>query len=223
MTSETAKFTTHRTSGYYRNEFDIIAPFYDPMIRFFAFFFGGEEKLRKNALNLIPVRVGSRIMDIGCGTGTTALLLSEKVMDEGRVIGIDLSLRMLQIAREKTGDGRVLLFRGNAEEVPCPDGTFDFVTIFFVLHEMIREGRQNALREIHRILRPGGKALICDYHHPDNGLGRLLLRLFLLVERKTAKDMVRKGLFSEVQKAGFSASSQRLSAGGLIQLVLLVK
>lgn len=223
MTSETAKLTTHRTSGYYRNEFDIIAPFYDPMVRFFAFFFGGEEKLRKNALNLIPVGVGSRIMDIGCGTGTTALLLSEKVMDEGRVIGIDLSLRMLQIAREKTGDGRVFLFRGNAEEVPCPDGTFDFVTVFFVLHEMIKEGRQNALREIHRILRPEGKALICDYHLPDNGLGRLLLKVFLLVERKTAKDMVRKGLFSEVQKAGFSASSQRLSVGGLVQLVLLVK
>lgn len=217
------KLTGHRTSGYWRKSFDIIAPIYDPMVRFFTLFFGGEMRLRINALDLIPVGAESRIMDIGCGTGTMALLLWEKLTGGGRIVGMDISAGMLRIAKEKAGGQKVLLLRGNAEDVPCPDGTFDLVTLFFVLHEMTREGRHNAFREIRRILRPGGRAFICDYHLPNRVAGRLLLELFLLVETKTAKDMVRNGLVSEVERGGFSASSQRLRARGLIQLVLAIK
>lgn len=113
---------------------------------------------------------------------------------------------MLDIARRKLEKHRfhnVTFLKANAEEIPYPDSYFDKVTAFASLHEMNHEGRINTLREIERLLRRGGMALIADYNMPEKIAGMLLIRFLLAVfEGDTARDMVMRGIDSEIKEAG---------------------
>jgi len=196
-----------RTSGYYREEFNRMACMYDPAVSLIGAVFGGEKRLRRKILKFADIKDGDRVIDIGCGTGTSALIIAGDVGDKGEVVGIDLSDRMLDVARRKLEKHRfrnVTFLKANAEEIPYPDSYFDKVTAFASLHEMNHEGRINTLREIERLLRRGGMALIADYNNmPEKIAGMLLIRFLLAVfEGDTARDMVMRGIDSEIKEAG---------------------
>jgi ubiquinone/menaquinone biosynthesis C-methylase UbiE len=104
-----------------------------------------------------------RILDLGCGTGSIALLLQEKFPD-AQVIGLDLSPYMLVVA-EHRADQRNLPIQwrhGQAEETGLPAAQFDLVTIGLLFHETPPAIAQAILREAHRLLRTGGEVLILD-------------------------------------------------------------
>lgn len=197
-----------KTSGYYREECNKIAWIYDPAASLISAIFGGEKRLRERILKLADIKSGDKVLDIGCGTGTSALIIAKDVGDEGEVVGIDLSSRMLDIARKKlkrSGFRNVTFLQANAEDIPYPDSYFDKVTAFAVLHEMNHEGRVNTLREIYRLLKPNGKALIADYDLPERIGGMLLMRFLLaMFEGETARDMILRGIDSEIKEAGSS-------------------
>jgi ubiquinone/menaquinone biosynthesis C-methylase UbiE len=100
---------------------------------------------------------GVRAMELGCGTG----VFLRQVADCGvGLVGLDLSHDLLERARGAVGDlGNVRLVRGNAERMPFPDGCFDAVYGSSVLHHLELE---NALREVRRVLRPGGRAVFTE-------------------------------------------------------------
>ena len=195
-----------KTSGYYREEFNKMAWIYDPAVSLIGAIFGGEKRLRRKILGLADIKNGDRVLDIGCGTGTSALIIAGDVGDKGEVVGIDLSDKMLDIAKRKLEKYRfrnVTFLKANAEEIPYPDSYFDKVTAFVALHEMNHEGRINTLREIYRMLKPGGNALIADYDLPEKIGGILLTGLLLrMFEGETARDMIQRGIDSEIREAG---------------------
>ncbi|KFC64661.1 Methyltransferase type 11 [Bosea sp. LC85] len=97
---------------------------------------------------------GDAVFEFGCGTGTTALRLAPFVQ---RIVATDISGEMIAIARgkaEAAGCSHVAFKVATPAEMPCPDGTFDVVLGFNVLH--LIAAREAALASIHRLLKPGG-------------------------------------------------------------------
>ncbi len=103
-------------------------------------------------------------VDLGCGTGELLLSLSSRA---DRVIGVDSSPNMLKQARQKTGaaQDRVDLRLGEMEHLPVRDGEADLAIANMVLHHLVMPAA--AIREIHRILKPGGRLLIADFEKHD--------------------------------------------------------
>jgi ubiquinone/menaquinone biosynthesis C-methylase UbiE len=95
------------------------------------------------------------VLDIGCGTGNLTLALLAKLGSTGRVVAVDISPRMLDVARRKTRDGRVVWRTASAEALPVASATADRILCFSVwphLHD-----QDTVLREFTRVLRPGGR------------------------------------------------------------------
>lgn len=197
-----------KTSGYYREECNKVAWIYNPAASLIGAIFGGEKRLRKRILKLADIKSGDKVLDIGCGTGTSALIIARDVGDNGEVVGIDLSDKMLDIAKRKLEKYRfrnVTFLHANAEDIPYPDSYFGKVTAFAVLHKMNHEGRINTLREIYRLLKIGGNALIADYDLPEKIAGMLLTGTLLrMFEGETARDMIQRGIDSEIKEAGLN-------------------
>lgn len=111
------------------------------------------------------VRRGQRVLDLAGGTGDIAALLSARVGDAGLVVLGDINAEMLQVGRGRLLDRGLLenvrYARLNAEALPFPDASFDAVTIAFGLRNVT--DKLAALREMWRVLRPGGKALVLEF------------------------------------------------------------
>ena len=103
-----------------------------------------------------------RLLDVACGTGRTLRQLATTHPDV-RFHGVDLSPNYVQLARRRLADVRELsLAVENGEALPYADGTFDVVTSVYLFHELPRNARRNVVREMLRVLRPGGLVVIED-------------------------------------------------------------
>jgi ubiquinone/menaquinone biosynthesis C-methylase UbiE len=124
-------------------------------------------------------RPGERVLDVACGTGVLACAADERVGAGGAVVGLDPNEEMLAVARRK--NARIEWKTGRAESLPFPDARFDRVVSQFGF--MFFGDRPAALREMMRVLRPGGRlaVAVCDAldHSPGYAvLAELLHRLF---------------------------------------------
>jgi ubiquinone/menaquinone biosynthesis C-methylase UbiE len=105
-------------------------------------------------------------------------LLARAVGPSGQVVGIDPSVEMVGYAARKAGRARNLQFQvGTAEALDLPDGQFDVVVTSLMLHHLPADLRMPALREMYRVLRPGGTLLVAEAQMPRHGPLRLLARL----------------------------------------------
>jgi demethylmenaquinone methyltransferase/2-methoxy-6-polyprenyl-1,4-benzoquinol methylase len=111
------------------------------------------------------VAKGDRVLDLAGGTGDIAALLHERVGPEGEVVVGDINAAMLGVGRDRLTDrGLVQGLRWvqlNAEALPFPDNHFDLVTIAFGLRNVTDKAA--GLREMHRVLKVGGRALVLEF------------------------------------------------------------
>ncbi|AXK73450.1 bifunctional demethylmenaquinone methyltransferase/2-methoxy-6-polyprenyl-1,4-benzoquinol methylase UbiE [Lysobacter sp. TY2-98] len=111
------------------------------------------------------VKRGDRVLDLAGGTGDIAVLLKDRVGDAGEVVVGDINGDMLRVGRDRLTDRG--LVRGldwvqcNAQALPFPDNSFDLVTIAFGLRNVT--DKDAGLREMHRVLRPGGQARVLEF------------------------------------------------------------
>lgn len=116
-----------------------------------------------NPFSLGRLAAGERVVDIGCGAGIDSLIASEMVGPEGRVVGVDMTDAMLEKAEEsrrRLGRANVEFRKGFGEDLPVPDAWADVVISNGVLNLMPEKLR--ALREMARVLKPGGRLQIAD-------------------------------------------------------------
>ena len=152
--------------------FDGIAPDYDRLNHLMSL--GTDRRWRRRALReIVTPDAPQQILDLACGTGDFSLAIARKMHPDSRITGLDLSAGMLAVMREKVAraglQDRISCEQGDSEAMPFADGAFDAVTIAFGIRNF--EHREAALREILRVLRPGGRLVILELSVPE---GRLL-------------------------------------------------
>lgn len=120
---------------------------------------------RSDTMNRMNVKKGTKALDVCCGTADWTLALAEAVGPNGEVIGLDFSKNMLKIGQEKIKHlEQVKLIHGNAMELPFEDNSFDYVTIGFGLRNV--PDYMQVLREMHRVVKPGGMVVCLETSHP---------------------------------------------------------
>ena len=125
---------------------------------------GGLHRLWKRfAVELSGVHEGSRVLDVAGGTGDLARLMARRAGVSGEVWLTDVNADMLQRGRDRLIDHGCVLpsARCNAEQLPYPENYFDCVTVAFGLRNMTR--KDVALKEMQRVLRPGGRLLVLEF------------------------------------------------------------
>jgi len=154
-----------RVAGVFRS----VAPRYDIMNDLMSF--GTHRILKRMTLELSGVRPGHRVLDLAGGTGDLARLFAPRVGRKGCVILSDINEAMLEVGRDRMldeGHANVVPVLADAEKLPFANATFDCVTIAFGLRNVTRKA--DALREILRVLAPGGRLLVLEFSKPRNAM-----------------------------------------------------
>jgi demethylmenaquinone methyltransferase/2-methoxy-6-polyprenyl-1,4-benzoquinol methylase len=158
--------------------FDRIAPRYDRLNRLLSF--GTDVSWRDRAI--VHARLGprERALDIGAGTGDLTIGLLRASDPSSTVTALDLAPRMLAIAARRLRasglERRALPAVGNAESLPLPDASVERIVSGFTLRNIGDLPR--ALREMHRVLRPGGRVVLLELSHPPNPVFRRAYRWY---------------------------------------------
>lgn len=162
-----------------RTLFDSIATDYDRLNHLLSL--GTDRSWRRRALKWIvdPARE-QKILDVACGTGDFSIAIARKADPAAKVTGVDLSEGMLAVMKEKvkeSGLDRMISCEvGNAESLRFDDNSFDCVTIAFGIRNF--EHRQTALKEILRVLKPGGNLVILELSVPSDRVLRFFYKLY---------------------------------------------
>ena len=149
---------------YVRRLFSTIADRYDLITVLLSF--GLDARWKRRIVHLANPRANQHALDLACGTGDIAFGLAAR---GARVVGLDITHRMLRLARVRRTDG-VPLVQGDMSSLPFPAAAFDLVTTGYGLRNV--PDLPCALREIHRVLRPGGVLISLDFNRPPNALVR---------------------------------------------------
>ena len=162
-----------------------------------------QKELLYSVLEKCSIKKGDKILDIGAGTGRFVIPFAKKGYD---AYGIDISEEMLQRAKNKAGDlPNLHLEKANAKNMPFSDNYFEFVTAYRVLVHI--PDYEDAVKEIYRVLKPGGFALVeFNNKYSLSGLGKLLRQLrkmFGVAEETDAKIVSRYRLSKSFLNAGF--------------------
>jgi demethylmenaquinone methyltransferase / 2-methoxy-6-polyprenyl-1,4-benzoquinol methylase len=160
-------------ASYVKDLFTALAKRYNAMTDVWTL--GLHRLWKRQAMELVALRPGERVLDVATGTGDLAFLEAAAVGPEGQVVGVDSCPAMLDVARKRQR-GPVDFQEGDAMDLRFPDASFDVVTIGFGLRNVADRGR--ALREFRRVLRPGGRLMVLDFSTPTSKMLKAVHDLF---------------------------------------------
>lgn len=147
-----------------RDMFDAIAPRYDMLNRVLSA--GIDQRWRKQVIDLLQTERPSTILDVATGTADLAILATS--LDPEKIVGIDIAEEMLQIGRKKIFkrglSGVIELRSGDAEELPFETDLFDAAMVAFGVRNF--SNLEKGLREINRVLNPGGRLVVLEFSRP---------------------------------------------------------
>ncbi|KAM0838363.1 hypothetical protein ACQ4PT_061019 [Festuca glaucescens] len=216
--------------------FSRIAPVYDQLNDVLSL--GQHRTWKRICVSWSMAKRGDRVLDLCCGSGDLAFLLSQKVGIDGEVMAVDFPRQQLQTAasrqdqRWKSCYKNIKWIEGDALDLPFPDRYFDAVTVGYGLRNVV--DKPKAMREIRRVLQPGSKASILDFNKSssfftaslqswaiDNVVVPLASSYGLTEEYKYLKSSISEYLTGEeleklAKEAGFSAAKHYELGGGLM-------
>jgi demethylmenaquinone methyltransferase/2-methoxy-6-polyprenyl-1,4-benzoquinol methylase len=136
---------------------------------------GLDRHWRKRTRQCLELRGGQRVLDLAAGTGVST---AELQRSGAFAVGCDFSLGMLRAGKAARGRRRVRFVAGDGMRLPFADGVFDAATIAFGLRNVADVGV--ALRELARVVRPGGRLVVCEFSHPIFGPFRRIYLNYLM-------------------------------------------
>jgi demethylmenaquinone methyltransferase/2-methoxy-6-polyprenyl-1,4-benzoquinol methylase len=163
-----------RKRRYVRQLFATIANRYDLITRLLSY--GQDARWKRRLAALSAAGPQTRALDLACGTGDIAFALARR---GAHVVGLDITHRMLQLAREKREGASARFVTGDMTALPFRDAEFDVVTTGYGIRNVPDIDR--ALAEMHRVLKPGGVLLSLDFDRPRNPGVRAVYLTYLTV------------------------------------------
>jgi ubiquinone/menaquinone biosynthesis C-methylase UbiE len=144
--------------------YDLMVWFSDKLL-----FRGKLRELGYKTADLAQLQPGETVLDVGCGTGTLALIAKERVGETGRVCGIDPGPRQIARARAKAARRSLPIDfeMGVIEQLPFPDQSFDVVLSTMMMHHLPDDLKHQGLTEIARVLKSGGRLVIVDFKRAE--------------------------------------------------------
>jgi demethylmenaquinone methyltransferase/2-methoxy-6-polyprenyl-1,4-benzoquinol methylase len=191
---------------------------------------GQDRRWRQAVLDALELRPGQCVLDLAAGTGTSS---GPFAAAGARTVPCDFSIGMLQVGRRRRPG--LPFLAGDATRLPFADASFDAVTISFGLRNVV--DMDAALRETHRVTRPGGRLVVCEFSHPVWGPWRTVYTEYLMralpsIARAVSSnpqayvylaESIRawpdqQGLAKRIGAAGWSEVAFRNLSGGIVAL-----
>jgi demethylmenaquinone methyltransferase/2-methoxy-6-polyprenyl-1,4-benzoquinol methylase len=181
-------FEANDWAGYNRQFFDNLAEKYDATNVLHSL--GTKGKFDRKAVARLPIGPGAHVLDVCTGSGDIAILMARAYQDV-RVTGVDASTRMLEVATRKAAGllDRIAFRRGDALALDFPDDSFDGAVISFGLRNL--SSLEAGLKELQRVVKPGGFVCNIDQGKPKN----LLFRAIYEVQFKRVAPVLGKLIF----------------------------
>jgi demethylmenaquinone methyltransferase/2-methoxy-6-polyprenyl-1,4-benzoquinol methylase len=146
--------------------FNTVAARYDFMNTLLSF--GMHHLWKRTAVKMLNLKVGERVLDVCGGTADLTLLAARAVGPAGRVMVYDINRAMLAVGRPKVAaahlSGRIAFVQGDAEHLACPDASFDAAMVGFGIRNLTHP--EAGFREMHRVLKPGGRLVCLEFSQP---------------------------------------------------------
>ncbi len=157
-----------------QEHFDTVAPRYDLTNTLLSF---GQQLLWKRlAVKMLKLQSGEWVLDVCGGTADLSLLAVRAVLPAGRVLVYDFNRAMLEVGKRKIHQAglsqQVFCLEGDAEKIALPDNSFEAVMVGFGIRNLI--SMEQGLREMYRVLKPGGRLLILEFSQPTSSWFRAL-------------------------------------------------
>jgi ubiquinone/menaquinone biosynthesis C-methylase UbiE len=188
--------------------------------------FGNYGRLRDAALDELGGTVTGHTLQLACVYGNLTPRLARRLAPGASLDVVDiLPVQLKNLAAKLPADDRIVLLQGDSSSLACPDASYDQVLLFFLLHEQPEAVRRATLAEAMRVVRPGGRIVIVDYHLPMpwHPLRLLMTGVFRKLE-PYAMDLweneVQAFLPADVQPASITKQTYY---GGLYQKLVLVR
>jgi ubiquinone/menaquinone biosynthesis C-methylase UbiE len=178
----------------------------------------GADRARQELIEQANIQPNQRVLDIGCGTGTMAVLLKRKYAT-AQIVGLDPDPKALRRAQKKVRRAGVAvqLDEGFADELPYEESTFNRVLSSFMFHHLEEQDREKMLREVLRVLKPGGSFHLLDFAGGEDGAhgrwGHLVNSHALL------KDNSQRRILQQMKRAGFANAEKVKDAQMLFGLL----
>src|SRR4051812_23572281 len=186
---------------------------------------GNFGRLRDAALHALGERLEGRTLQIACVYGDLTSRLRSRLTPGGSLDVVDiLRVQLDNLSRKVPGDPRVGLIQGDSSALDIHDASYDRALLFFLLHEQPEEVRRRTVAEALRVVKPGGRLVILDYHRPkfSNPLSLPMVAILKTLE-PFAMDLWRHEI-AEWFPAGTVAEVKKETAfGGLYQLLTITK
>lgn len=221
--------------------FSAIAPRYDFLNRFLSL--GTDRRWRREAVTWTVPETGGVHLDVATGTADVALEILRQKGRSAFVAGVDISQKMMRLGREKAGRAgvpeRLAFVLAPGESLPFRDDAFDSACIAFGIRNVAR--RDLGIREMHRVLKPGGRIVVLEFSRPEGAFfgsiyriyfTRVLPRLGGLFSRRSAYSYLPDSVMSfpspgefadMLREAGFDPVVRRPLSRGIVTLYVGVK
>ena len=191
-----------------------------------AILFGNYGRLRDAALADLGDPVAGRVLQVACVYGNLTARLCQRLAPDASLDVVDiLPIQLKNLAAKIAPDERVALLHGDSSALACPDASYDQVLLFFLLHEQPEAVRRGTLAEAMRVVKPGGRIVIVDYHRPARWHPmRMLMRLVFHRLEPYAMDLWRHEV-EEFLPPGVRpvALHKKTFFGGLYQKLVLTR